>query len=135
MKSLHSQRGVSFLTTIFILIVIAFIGNFLFKVIPLYAENRYVESGLRSLVDVGSKLENMSDNEIKKKMNNFYMVNNVRAQGPQNIIITRKSEHVVVSIDYETRVPFIYNIELVASFKNHLDSTRPNECCKPLGVH
>ena len=134
MKNLHSQRGIGFLNLIFILVIVTFLATFAFKVIPIYGENRYVEAGLRDLVEPGTKLEQMSDSEIKKKMNNFYMLNNVRTEGPKNIVINRKSEHVIVSIDYESRTPFIYNIDLVVSFKNQLDSTRPNECCKPMSV-
>ncbi len=130
-KSLKHQRGLGLLQWGLILAVAGFFLLFAFKVVPLYAENRYVESALRSLVAGGEKIEEMSDGEIKKKLNNFYMINNVRTDGPQQIKIEREAEKAVVIIDYETRVPLFYNIDLVLVFKNHLDSTRPGQCCKP----
>lgn len=119
-------------------LVIAIAGFFLlfaFKVVPLYAENRYVESALRSLVSGGEKIEQMTDAEIIKKLNNFYMINNVRSEGPtKNIKIQREAEKAVVTVDYETRVPLMYNIDLVLAFQNHLDSTRPAQCCTPIST-
>ena len=126
------QRGYGLLQWLAILAAAGFFLLFAFRVVPLYAENRYVISALKSLEDGGSRLADMSDAEIKKKLTNFYMVNNVRSEGPtKNIDIDRSNNKVVVMIDYETRVNLFYNIDLVLVFKNHLDSTRTNMCCRP----
>lgn len=131
-KLLKHQRGLGMLQWALVIAIAGFFLLFAFKVVPLYAENRYVESALRSLETSGEKLEQMTDAEITKKLNNFYMINNVRSEGPtKNIKIERESEKAVVTVDYETRVPLFYNIDLVLSFQNHLDSTRPGQCCKP----
>lgn len=132
MKSLKHQRGLGMLQWALIIAIAGFFLLFAFKVVPLYAENRYVESALRSLVSGGEKIEEMTDAEITKKLNNFYMINNVRSEGPtKNIKIEREAEKTLVTVDYETRVPLMYNIDLVLVFKNHLDSTKPSQCCKP----
>ena len=131
-KLIKHQRGLGMLQWALVIAIAGFFLLFAFKVVPLYAENRYVESALRSLETGGEKLEQMTDGEITKKLNNFYMINNVRSEGPtKNIKIERESEKAVVTVDYETRVPLFYNIDLVLSFQNHLDSTRPGQCCKP----
>ncbi|WP_039916430.1 DUF4845 domain-containing protein [Cellvibrio mixtus] len=133
MKSLKHQRGLGMLQWALVIAVAGFFLLFAFKVVPLYAENRYVESALRSLVSGGEKIEEMTDAEITKKLNNFYMINNVRSEGPtKNIKIEREAEKAVITVDYETRVPLLYNIDLVLVFKNHLDSTKPTQCCKPV---
>lgn len=132
LKSIKHQRGLGMLQWAVVIAVAGFFLLFAFKVVPLYAENRYVESALRSLETGGEKLEEMTDAEIIKKLNNFYMINNVRSEGPtKNIKIERESEKAVVTVDYETRVPLFYNIDLVVSFQNHLDSSRPGQCCRP----
>jgi hypothetical protein len=132
MNSIKSQRGMGMLQLALVLAVAGFFLLFAFKVVPMYAENRYVESALRSLTDGGTKLEELSTAEINKKLNNFYMINNVRSEGPtKNIKVDRDSEKVLVTVDYETRENLFWNIDLVVFFNNHLDSTRPNECCKP----
>ncbi len=132
MKAISNQRGYSMLQLGLMIGVAGFFLIFAFKVVPMYAENRYVESALRSLVEGGQKLEEMTDAEIKKKLANFYMINNVRSEGPtKNIVIDRDANKTLVTIDYEIRDNLFWNIDLVLSFQNHLDSTRPNQCCKP----
>ncbi len=132
MKAISNQRGYSMLQLGLMIGVAGFFLIFAFKVVPMYAENRYVESALRSLVEGGQKLEEMTDAEIKKKLANFYMINNVRSEGPtKNIVIDRDANKTLVTIDYEIRDNLFLNIDLVLSFQNHLDSTRPNQCCKP----
>jgi hypothetical protein len=131
-KLIKHQRGLSMLQWALVIAIAGFFMLFAFKVVPLYAENRYVESALRSLESGGEKLEQMTDAEINKKLGNFYMINNVRSEGPnKNIKVQRESEKVLVTVDYETRVPLFYNIDLVLSFQNHLDSARPGQCCRP----
>ena len=131
-KTIKHQRGLGMLQWALVIAVAGFFLLFAFKVVPLYAENRYVESALRSLETGGEKVGEMTDSEIRKKLGNFYMINNVRSEGPtKNIKIDRRSEDLLITIDYETRVPLFYNIDLVLSFQNHLDSSRPDQCCKP----
>ncbi len=132
LKRFRHQRGMGMLQFALVAAIAGFFLLFAFKVVPLYAENRYVESALRSLVSGGEKLEEMSDAEIIKKLNNFYMINNVRSEGPtKNIKIEREAEKAMVTVDYETRVTLMYNIDLILGFKNHLDSTNPAQCCNP----
>ena len=138
MRTLKKQQGLGLLSWILVLIIAGFFLLCAFKIVPLYAENRYVVSGLQSLADEGSSLEEMSDMEIKRKMANFYMINNVRSEGPKNIEIQRDAKKLIVKIDYEARVtlfdnaPFIRTLDVVVVFKNHLDSSRPNQCCTPV---
>jgi hypothetical protein len=131
-KSIKRQRGLGMLQWLVVLIVVAVIGKFAFTVVPIYSENMYVQSALKTLDGGAEKLENMSDAEIKKKLTNFYLINNVRSQGPtKNIKIVREADKVVVTIDYETREAYLLNMDIIVSFQNHLDSTRPGQCCKP----
>jgi hypothetical protein len=59
------------------------------------------------------------------------MVNNVRSDGAQNIVIDRKSKTLLITIDYENRANLFYNIDVVTRFQNHLDADHPKLCCKP----
>jgi hypothetical protein len=130
--ALKKQQGLGMLSLLLVLAVAGFFLLCAFKIVPLYAENRYVVAGLKDLVEPGTRLEEMSTAEIKKKMNNFYTINNVRSPGPQNIVVDRDAKKVVVKIDYETRVNLFRNIDVIASFTNHLDSTNPGQCCTPV---
>ena len=132
MKSLHKQQGVSVLSIILLIIVCVFIVRFLFVVVPMYTENRYIESGLKELAKNGKSLTEMSDSEIKRAMETFYMINNVTSDMSRKIVIVRNADGVVIKMDYDTRDTFFYNIDLVLHFDNHLDSSHPDRCCAPI---
>lgn len=132
MKTLKKQHGLGMLGWLVVLGLGGFMLLCAFKIVPLYAENFYVVASLKSLVEPGEKLEDMTTAEIKAKMQKFYMVNNVRAQGPQDIVVTRSADKIVVKIDYEARANLISNLDVAVVFKNHLDSTNIQACCKPL---
>lgn len=132
MKSLQKQQGMGLLNILVLILVCVFIGKFAFTVVPMYTENRYIVSGLKALVKPGKKLEDMSDSEIKREMENFYMINNVTSDVSKKVVIVRNADGVVVKIDYDTRDNFFYNIDLVLHFDNHLSSAHPTLCCNPL---
>lgn len=132
-KGLQQQRGLTMISWVLVLAILAFCGMFGFAVVPMYAENMYVVKALQSLAEPGANLNDMSDAEIKKRLQTFYMINNVRSDGPQNIVVDRKSKSLLVTIDYENRTNLFYNIDLVTSFQNHLDAEHPKLCCKPRG--
>jgi hypothetical protein len=131
MNSLKNQRGLTMLSWVAVMAIASFCGLFAFNVVPMYAENTYVVAGLKQLADSGTTFDDMTDAEIKKKLTTFYSLNNVRSEGPQHIVIDRSSKNFIVKVDYELRANLFYNIDIVTSFKNHLDSARKSECCKP----
>lgn len=132
MASYKKQRGLSVLTMLALIVLLVFCGLFAFKVAPMYAENAYVVQGMKSLVEQGESLNEMSDKVIRNKLEQFYAVNNVRSEGPKNIVIKRDADRTVVKVDFEMREHLMYNIDVATTFKNHLDSARPDKCCKPL---
>lgn len=132
MQLQQSQRGMSTLGFVFIVLVGVAALFTAFKVVPVYAENRYIVSALKSLARNNSDLYDLSASEIRSQLNKFYTVNNVRTEGRKNLDIDRRSSRVVITIAYEERVPFVHNIDLVFTFNNQLDSASPERCCKPL---
>jgi Tfp pilus assembly protein PilE len=131
-KAMQQQHGLTMISWVFVLAIVAFCGMFAFAVVPMYAENMYVEKALKSLAEPNNNLAEMSNAEINKRLQNFYMVNNVRSEGAQKIVIDRKSTDLLIRIDYENRINLFYNIDIVTSFQNHLDAGNPSQCCKPL---
>lgn len=138
MNTLKKQKGLSTLGWLLVLIIAGFFLLCAFKIIPLYAENRFVVSALKSLIDPANPLEEMTDGEIKRELSKFYTLNNVRSEGPKNIVIVREAKKVLVTIDYETRArlfedaPLLRTLDVAVLFENHLDSSAPEKCCKPL---
>ncbi len=132
MQLRQPQCGISTLGFVFLILVAVAVLFTAFKVVPVYAENRYIVSALNSLAKNNNDLFSLSPSDIRGQLTKFYTVNNVRSEGRKNIDIDKRSSRVVITIAYEERVPFIHNIDLVFTFNNQLDSSAPELCCKPL---
>ena len=132
MTGLHTQRGISTLGFVFLILVGIAVLFTAFRVVPPYVENRYIVAALKSLADNNEDLFSLTPAQIRSQLSKFYTVNNVRTEGRKNIDIDKRSSRVVITIAYEERIDFIYNIDLVFSFNNQLDSALPERCCQPL---
>ena len=91
-------------------------------------DNKLVQTGLTGLVKDGTRLTDLSDEDIRKRLYNFYNINNVRSPEPNKGL---QNDRVIVKVDYQEKVSFIANIELLLTFENHLDSSLPDLCCRP----
>jgi len=129
--SAYSQQGLSSIAWLLILAAGGFFMTCAFKLIPAYAENRYITEALRSLVDGAKPIGEMSRRDVKSSLQKFYMLNNVRSEGASNIKVERHKSGFYVNINYEERIPLFYNIDVLLSFENQLDSSNPHDCCKP----
>lgn len=132
MQTLKRQRGISMPLLVLIIAIGGFFLLCAFRLVPVYVENRYVVAALNSLADDPEQLHSMSAGQIRQTLQRFYQINNVNSPGPtQNINVDKRSANTVVNINYETRVPLLWNIDLLVSFENQLDSARPQACCRP----
>ena len=131
MLNAKRQLGISKLALLLLLAVVGFFLLCAFRLIPVYLDDRYIQTALRTLDEGGESVAEMSDREIRKKIGRFFTVNNVRSQSADAIEIDRSQDSVLVIMNYEVRVPIIYNIDAVLTFNNVWDSSRPDECCKP----
>lgn len=134
MKTRHSQRGLSSIAWLLVILVAGFFLTCAFKLVPAYADNIYIQDGLKSLSDFEKTdrgYAGMSNGDIKTHLSSYFSINNVRNEAIKNIDVERKSDKILVNINYDVRVPMFYNIDVVMSFTNQFDSNRPAECCKP----
>lgn len=116
------QTGISSIGWLIVLAIVGFCLTALLKVGPLYLDNYFVASAVESLgrEDLHSK----DIYEIRRKLDNEFTVNNVRDITANDIQIVRESSRTVVKVDYERRVPFMGNIDVVVKFANHYDSSQ-----------
>ena len=121
------------MNSLLLLFVLASFGFFLtcfFKVGPAYLDNHYIVAALRDLAEEHpDDLAHLSKSTIRQELSKFYTINNVRGEAAKSLEVERKQDKTIISVAYETRVPFIANIDVVIKFNNVLDSSRPDECC------
>jgi hypothetical protein len=94
--SMSRENGLSLLGFLFVLLVVGVCLTVLFRLGPLYLDNYTVAQSFASLGD-----------------------DDVRSLSDQ-----RSAEKILVSLDYERRVPLLGNVDAVVRFHNVYDSSR-----------
>lgn len=119
MKS--KQTGMSSIALLLVLMAGAFVLMAAFKVGPLYLDNYFVKSSVDALQD--ENVREMSNQQIIAAIDRYFLINGVRDIQAKTAKIERDAKHVVVMIDYEKRINFISNLDVVVRFENHFDTS------------
>lgn len=116
------QRGISLLGGLVVLALIGFFLTAAFKVGPLYLDNSFVSAAIASLEK--DDVHNMTNQEIRRKLGAQFDINNIRDVNSKEIKITRQRTNTIVTLDYERRVNFMGNVDVVVVFNNSYDSSQ-----------
>ncbi len=115
-----SQRGMTYLGMLILMVVIAFGAIIVIKVLPLYLEHFKVESSLNSLAqEPHGELAGLPPSEIEKLLLKRLAVNDVDHVSKDDISVTREGNRIVVTVDYEARTPLFMNLDVVAKFPDN----------------
>ena len=117
----RNQTGLSSITLLLVLLAGAFILLAGFKIVPLYLDNYFVKSSIDSLQD--EDIRKMSDRQIRNALGRYFTINGVRDIKVDQVKIERETDKVIVKLDYEKRIDFIANIDVVVSFENWFDTS------------
>ncbi len=115
---MRTQRGMSGLTVIFLLVVGGFILLCLFKVIPLYYNNYKLDSLFSRIGNEGTPIETQTTNEIRGRFSRQFQVEGINDVDVSDIEITRQNGEVTLSYIHEDRVNIFNNLDVVVSFEN-----------------
>lgn len=116
-----NQKGITTLGLLAGIIIFAFLLTAGFKIGPLYLDNMFIRESIESLQN--EKYSDMSDRDIVRFVQNSFDINNIRDISTKDMKIERQKHKLLVTLDYEKRVNFMGNVDVVVSFKNHFDSS------------
>lgn len=111
------QKGMSITGALVGLFFAALVVAFTMKVSPLYLDD-YALSKILSSLDEKTGPEPVTVGDIRTLVNKGLQTNLVEI-GPDEMKIFRSGDGIVVNIDYERRENFLYNIDLILTFKHH----------------
>lgn len=120
-KNRYHQQGISTLGVVVLLSLATFFLTVVFKVGPMYLDNWAVKGAFNGLVN--ENVRDMTDSQIRRKLDSYFIVNNVRNINAKDIIVKRERTKILVSHDYETRANFMGNLDVVAKFSHKYDSS------------
>jgi len=117
----HKQRGLSALGILLILTIGGFFLTIATTIGPLYLDNSFVNAALQSLSS--EPIHKLSDGKIRRRLQDSFTINNVRDVNAKDTVIERKKTATTVSLDYERRVHFFANVDIVVVFENTYDTS------------
>jgi len=115
-----------------ILIVIGVIMLCAARMVPVYIENIYVTDALKFVLSSNVDIHDLDKSEIKSQLGKYMTINAIGSVQSGSFQVHKTQKATYVNSVYEVRVPIIHNIDAVMSFKNQLDSSNPEACCKYL---
>lgn len=122
MKSLNKQGGAGLGTILFNMIILVFIGFSVVKVGAFYIDNQSVKKSLQSLDEV-TYITKKSEREVHELIRKRLSMNNIKLE-TEEIMVEKRSDRLVVDVNYERRVKMFGNIDAVVSFENHYEALR-----------
>ena len=113
------QSGMSMLGMLVTVLIIAGLGLLSIKIIPLYIDDYAIANALNSLQD--EEIFDESKMQIRNRLRTKLSADYTRDLEDEEIQITREKGLLTIEIDYEARVPVIYNLDVVAHFNHRLE--------------
>ncbi|HDY85124.1 hypothetical protein LCGC14_1013950 [marine sediment metagenome] len=124
---MNKQRGMTLISWIIVLGLIAFFTTLVIRILPMYQE-------YFSVVQIMESMETeLKDNKLSKQQVNLMFAKRfntgyISSVKPENLTFsTGRDNHSVVKVvaDYEVRVPFIAQISLVGHFHREINVEEP----------
>lgn len=120
---MNNQRGMTLISWVIVLGVIAFFATIALRLIPMYQEY----FGVKNIMQ-GMETE-LRDNKLTKQQVNIMLIRRfntgyIHSVKKENITIERGKNNAFVTkikIDYEVREPFIAQIDLIGHFVSEID--------------
>lgn len=124
MKARRNSRGITLLGFLIMLCVAGFFAYCVMKLVPVYIEYFGVAKAMEQVRQEPGAAQK-SVEEIRRDLNVKFDLQYVDEKDipPQAIQVKREATGPVLRIAYEKRVPFMYNIDLVASFDKSVNLT------------
>ena len=121
---INSQRGITTTSALFTLFLVGFFLTLTFKLGPHYLDNKIVQGAIDQVGQ--SDINGKSDSEIRRKIANFFTINNIRDIDVRKVIVTRDDSGTRINLDYEKRIEMFGNVDVVLKFSNQFDSAKQN---------
>lgn len=111
----NRQKGVSLSGLLMVSAVLAVVALLGMKLVPEYIEFFHIKKALKSINNDASAKASVAD--VRKAFDRQATVDNITAITAEDLEISKESGDVVVSFDYERRVPLFANVSLLISFQ------------------
>ena len=120
----RSQKGMSFLSWMVLLAVVAFFASMVFKMLPHYLDYMSLEKIITS-VETDPSLEVRTVGDFYGHVGKGMDLNNIDVNPKDIMQVKIENSDFVVHLNYEKREPLIQNLDLVAKFEKEFRVRAP----------
>ncbi len=123
LPSKNRQRGVSLFAFTLILVLVGSLLFFAYKIVPVYINYLTIVKIVEDIQEEEG-VQEKHPREIRMILGKRFKANNLWNFEVQDTVkVIRDPKHgIMLSVNYETRVPLIYNLDIVARFDKMVDS-------------
>ncbi|NOT86004.1 MAG: DUF4845 domain-containing protein [Methylococcaceae bacterium] len=114
------EKGLTFISLIFILAVIGFFALLILKIAPIYMDHSKVVSALKAL-EASPELPTQSADQIKTSLAKRFSMNYVNAITYDDIKITKRGSYVKVQAQYEVVEKIMGNASVLVQFDDVIE--------------
>lgn len=113
----RTQRGITFLSFLIVLVVLGCIAYLAMRLIPAYTEYFSVVKALKGVAQEPG-IQTMDQSRIHNLIGRRFNISYVETLDDKDVVITRNSNGMTLSVDYEVRKPVVGNVDLIVHFQN-----------------
>lgn len=114
--TLRKQQGMTAISFIILLMIFGFVGMIAAKLFPVYLEHFKVSSALKSMA-TDQRAKDASDDDIKETIMKKLQIDDVESLTKDDIQISDTRDGRTISIEYESRVNMVGNVDAVVKFE------------------
>ena len=121
MQLKNKQKGLTGISIMMIVVVIAFAAAIFLKVMPIYFDSFKVGDVVADMKEVRG-LGDKSNNEISTMILKKLDVNMVSDVTKEHIFIEKTKNDIFIDVEYEVRKKMFGNLDVVVSFKKSVEA-------------
>ena len=123
MRTMQSQRGVTLLGFVVILIVAGFFAYIAMRLIPVYIEDYSVLKCMQEVAEEPGVAQKTPE-QIRESLSRKFYISYVQTAKPKDAKIAREGNNYTLQMKYENRGPLFYNLEYIATFDHVVKLSR-----------
>ena len=123
-QSPKHQQGLTFISLVFVLALIAFFVLLALKIGPIYLNHSKIVSALAE-IEKNPDIEEQSEAEIRGSLNKRFDINYVDDVTQDDIKVTRHNDYLKVAIEYEVVTKIAGNLSVLVEFNDVIEVGKP----------
>src|SRR5579863_7099342 len=117
----HTQRGITFIGWLFLLVPVAIVGYAGIRLAPIYLNYMRVAKSLTQLSSEAKSSSATSPVELRNTLAKHFDIDSIEHPDIKDIDIHREGDHFVAIADYEDVAPLMGNISLLVQFHKQVE--------------